>query len=62
MGLKVSDGQKVTPGMVLIRQRGTKVGMGKGVAAGRDHTIYSVAKGKVKFATRLGKKIVSVII
>lgn len=61
LGLKVSDGQKITPGMILIRQRGTKIGIGKGVAVGRDHTIYSVAKGKVKFATRLGKKIVSVL-
>jgi large subunit ribosomal protein L27 len=61
LGLKVSDGQKVSPGMILIRQRGTKIGLGKGVAAGRDHTIYSVAKGKVKFGKRLGRKIVSVV-
>lgn len=61
LGLKVSDGQKVTHGMILIRQRGSKVRIGKGVAIGRDHTIYSVAKGKVKFTTRLGRKTVSVI-
>ena len=61
LGLKVSDGQKVTAGMILIRQRGTKVRIGKGVAVGRDHTIYSVAKGKVKFGTRLGRKLVSVV-
>jgi large subunit ribosomal protein L27 len=61
LGTKVSDGQKVTPGMILIRQRGTSIRIGKGVAMGRDHTIYSVAKGKVKFGTRLGKKFVSVI-
>lgn len=47
--------------MILIRQRGTKIGLGKGVAAGRDHTIYSVAKGKVKFGKRLGRKVVSVV-
>ncbi len=61
LGLKVSDGQKVTPGMILIRQRGTTIRLGKGVAQGRDHTIYSVAKGKVKFGTRVGRKVVSVI-
>lgn len=61
LGVKVSDGQKVTPGMILIRQRGTRISIGKGVAVGRDHTIYAVAKGKVKFVTRKGKKIVSVI-
>ncbi len=61
LGVKSSDGQKVTPGMIIVRQRGTKIGLGKGVAAGRDHTIYSVAKGAVKFGKKLGKKIVSVI-
>lgn len=61
LGVKVSDGEKVNPGAILIRQRGTKVALGKGVAVGRDHTIYSIAKGVVKFGKRLGKKIVSVI-
>lgn len=60
LGLKMSDGQKVNPGMIIIRQRGTKIRIGKGVAVGRDHTIYAVAKGKVKFGTRLGRKVVSV--
>lgn len=61
LGAKVSDGQKVLPGMIIVRQRGTKIGLGKGVAVGRDHTIYSVAKGKVKFGKRLGRSIVSVV-
>lgn len=60
LGVKLSDGQKVSPGMIIIRQRGMKVGLGTGVAAGRDHTIYAIAKGAVKFGTRLGKKVVSV--
>lgn len=47
--------------MIIIRQRGTKIGLGKGVAQGRDHTIYAVLKGKAKFTTRLGRKIVSVV-
>ncbi len=57
---KVSDGQKVTPGTILVRQRGTKIGIGKGTAAGRDHTIYAVVKGVVKFGKKLGKRVVSV--
>jgi large subunit ribosomal protein L27 len=61
LGAKVSDGEKVKPGMILIRQRGTKFGIGKGVATGRDHTIYSIATGSVKFTIRLGKQIVSVV-
>ncbi len=60
LGIKLSDGQKVSPGMVIIRQRGTKLGLGKGVAVGRDHTIYAILKGIVKFGTKKGKKIVSV--
>ena len=60
LGAKVSDGQKVTPGMILVRQHGTKIGIGKGVAVGRDHTIYAVVKGSVKFSKRLGKQVVSV--
>jgi len=62
LGVKSSDGQKIAPGMIIVRQRGTKIGLGRGVAAGRDHTIYSIAKGVVKFGTRKGKKFVSVII
>lgn len=61
LGVKASEGKKIGPGMILVRQRGTKVGLGKGVALGRDHTIYAIAKGKVKFGKRKGKNIVSVI-
>lgn len=61
LGVKTTGGQRVTAGMVLIRQRGTKIGIGRGVALGRDHTIYAITKGEVKFATKLGKKIVSVV-
>ena len=59
LGVKMNDGQKVLPGMIIVRQRGMKIGLGKGVAAGRDHTIYSVSEGFVKFGTRFGKKVVS---
>jgi len=61
LGVKVSDGQKVGVGEILVRQRGTKFGNGKNVKVGRDHTLYAVAQGTVKFGTRLGKKIVSVL-
>ena len=48
LGVKMNDGQKASPGMVIVRQRGMKVGLGKGVAAGRDHTIYSIEKGSIE--------------
>jgi large subunit ribosomal protein L27 len=61
LGVKVADGQSVNPGEILVRQRGTHFYMGKNVKVGRDHTLYSMSTGKVKFGTRLGKKIVSVV-
>lgn len=61
LGLKVSGGEKVTNGSILIRQRGTKFAAGNGVKVGRDHTLYAVKNGIVKFGNRLGKKVVSII-
>ena len=61
LGVKVGDGQTVTTGSVLIKQRGTKVHAGVNVKVGRDHTLYAVSQGKVKFGQKFGKKIVSVV-
>ena len=61
LGVKATDGKKIGPGMIIVRQRGTRIGLGKGVAQGRDHSIYSIAKGKVKFGKRKGRSIVSVV-
>ena len=59
--VKVSGGQKVTTGTILVRQRGTTFHKGKNVRAGRDHTLYSMVDGLVKFGTKLGKKVISVV-
>lgn len=56
LGVKVADGQKVSSGEVLVRQRGTVFHAGNGVKVGRDHTLYSVVAGVVKFGQKLGKK------
>ena len=61
LGLKVSDGETVIAGSILMKQRGTKFNAGNGVKVGRDHTLYSVAKGVVKFGDKLGKKTISVV-
>jgi large subunit ribosomal protein L27 len=61
LGVKVASGQKVGIGDILIRQRGTKFGNGKNVKVGRDHSLYSVSEGIVKFGNRLGKRIISVL-
>jgi large subunit ribosomal protein L27 len=61
LGLKVGDGQLVTAGMILVRQRGTTVKAGDGVGAGRDHTLFALRDGKVKFGyTTGGRKRVSI--
>jgi large subunit ribosomal protein L27 len=60
LGVKVGEGEMVTSGMVLIRQRGTKFKPGKGVKVGRDHTIFAVNEGKVQFHTKQGKSYISV--
>ncbi len=52
LGVKLSDGQSVAPGMIIVRQRGTKFVAGENTRVGRDHTIYSVKPGKVKFSTK----------
>lgn len=60
LGVKVSHGQNVSGGNVLIRQKGTKFHAGKGTKLGRDFTLISLVAGTVRFGTKLGKKFVSV--
>lgn len=52
LGVKLADGASARPGMVIVRQRGTKIEAGKNVRVGRDHTLFAVAIGKVAFRTR----------
>ncbi len=51
LGVKIADGQKVYKGQVILRQRGTKTLPGKGVGVGKDHTIFAMIDGVVKFST-----------
>lgn len=55
LGVKRFGGQNVKSGTILVRQRGTKFHLGRNVRIGRDHTIYSVIDGQVKFE-RLDKR------
>ena len=52
LGVKRFDGQHVKPGMILIRQRGTKVRPGKNVKRGADDTLYAGIAGTVKFTSK----------
>ncbi len=56
LGVKLSDGQKVNPGNIIVRQRGTKFIAGKNVKCGKDHTLYALKEGTIKFATKRVKK------
>ena len=49
LGIKKYGGQIVFPGNIIVRQRGTKVHPGNYVKMGKDHSIYSLIKGKVEF-------------
>jgi large subunit ribosomal protein L27 len=55
LGVKLYDGEKAAPGMVIVRQRGTKIMAGKNVKVGTDHTLFAMAEGLVKFADRRKK-------
>ena len=69
LGVKLADGQRARPGMVIVRQRGTKIEAGQNVRVGKDHTLFAMAAGTVSFADRrktnfdgrvVRKKVVSV--
>ena len=49
LGVKRGDGQKVAIGEVIVRQRGTKIMAGKNIGVGKDHTLFSLTAGTVKF-------------
>ena len=49
LGVKRSDGQAVTAGTIILRQRGTRFHTGTNVGLGRDYTIYALVDGHVKF-------------
>ena len=52
LGTKLYDGQTAKAGSIIIRQRGTKIMPGKNVGIGKDHTIFSLKEGTVKFGTK----------
>lgn len=70
LGVKLADGASARPGMVIVRQRGTKIEAGKNVGVGHDHTLFALATGKISFGEMrkknfdgriVRKKIVSVV-
>jgi len=55
LGIKISGGQVVKVGMIIVRQRGTKYLAGKNVKKASDDTLYAMKTGVVRFTTKLKK-------
>jgi len=52
LGVKMHDGQAIKAGMIIVRQRGTKIHPGKNVGKGKDDTLFAKIAGKLKFTQR----------
>ena len=62
LGAKRADGQTVTAGSIIYRQRGTRIHPGKNVGRGKDDTLFALIDGKVKFERKgRDKKQVSIL-
>jgi large subunit ribosomal protein L27 len=55
LGVKRSDGHEVKAGSILVRQRGTKIHPGRNVGMGRDHTLFALTDGVVRFEQHKGR-------
>lgn len=61
LGVKAYDGEVVTAGSIIVRQRGTRIHPGRNVGRGGDDTLFATAPGQVKFGSRRGRKLVEVL-
>ena len=52
LGVKLYAGQKIKSGQIIVRQRGTKILAGENVGCGKDHTLFALKAGTVKFSTK----------
>ncbi len=61
LGVKHYGGEKVIAGNILIRQRGTKYHPGNNVGIGKDHTLFALTNGTVKFELKRGKQLIAIL-
>ena len=70
LGIKLADGEAAQAGSIIVRQRGTAIRAGNNVSLGKDHTIFALKPGTVKFSAKRKtsfngktavKKVVSVV-
>jgi large subunit ribosomal protein L27 len=61
LGVKKGDGQNVTSGSIIVRQRGTKIKASLNVGVGRDHTLFAKSDGNVSFFKKKRETFVKII-
>lgn len=61
LGLKKTGGEIVKVGQIIVRQRGAKYKPGKDVGMGRDHTLFAMKDGSVRYSQKHDKTIVNVV-
>lgn len=61
LGVKIWGGQSIIAGNIIVRQRGTNFHPGHNVGMGKDHTLFALTDGSVKFGVRRDRKVVDVI-
>ena len=62
LGVKVYGGQSINAGGIIVRQRGTRLHAGENVGMGKDHTLFALIDGTVKFTVRGEQKRRTVVI
>ena len=62
LGVKVFGGQAVSAGSIIVRQRGTRFHAGRNVGMGRDHTLFALSDGEVRFSVKGPKSQQTVIV
>ena len=61
LGVKKFGGERVVPGNIIVRQRGTTFHSGKGTGLGRDFTVFAIDEGVVKFIKKQGRRYITVV-
>ena len=62
LGVKKFGSQEVVPGNIIVRQRGTKFYPGTNVGMGKDHTLFALATGAVKFVTKRNNRTYATVV
>ena len=52
LGVKIGDGEQAKAGAIIVRQRGTKIMAGDNIGVGKDHTLFALKAGTVKFGSK----------